>query len=276
VRFHPLADGILAVLLVGPLVGPIFHAWGWPVLEWLNWPIYLLGETVCPQPIFRLEVWGAPMVVCSRCWAAVGGLWLIRLGYSRWGRGPGWRAWLAQPEGVRVGLALLLFTPWVLDILAADLGYIGTSKWDSYYGKYDNGTQAYYMIGGPQFGWPLYPLYNFLQLLTTTVKTGWKVVAVDSVPATSRLLAAFLGKSGQLTVAGLDTLGAQLNAGTTTNSSYTIGGFKPSRPVNLLVWNANADGLVVPRQVVTADANGVVTVTIPQHAAFVLTTVRLG
>jgi len=162
------------------------------------------------------------------------------------------------------------------DILAADLGYIGTSKWDSYYGKYDNGTQAYYMIGGPQFGWPLYPLYNFLQLLTTTVKTGWKVVAVDSVPATSRLLAAFLGKSGQLTVVGLDTLGAQLNAGTTTNSSYTIGGFKPSRPVNLLVWNANADGLVVPRQVVQADASGVVSVTIPQHAAFVLTTVRLG
>ena len=162
------------------------------------------------------------------------------------------------------------------DILAADLGYIGTSKWDSYYGKYDNGTQAYYIIGGPQFGWPLYPLYNLLQLLTTTVKPGWKVVAVDSVPATSRLVAAFLGNSGQLTVAGLDTLGAQLNAGTTTNSSYTIGGFKPSRPVSLLIWNANADGLVVPRQVVQADANGVVSVTIPQHAAFVLTTVRLG
>ena len=123
VRFHPLADSILAILLIGPLVGPIFHAWGWPVLEWLNWPIYLLGETVCPQPIFRLEVLGAPLVVCSRCWAAVGGLWLIRLAYSRWGRGPGWRTWLAQPEGVRLGLALLLFTPWVLDILASDLGW---------------------------------------------------------------------------------------------------------------------------------------------------------
>ncbi|MFL5944835.1 MAG: hypothetical protein ACJ74D_02300 [Gaiellaceae bacterium] len=162
------------------------------------------------------------------------------------------------------------------DILAADLGFIGTSKWDLYYGKYDNGTQANYIIGGPQFGWPLYPLYNFLQLLTTTTKPGWQVVAVDSVPATSRLLAAFLGKSKQLTVVGLDTLGAQLNAGTTTNSTYTIGGFKPSRPVNLLIWNANADGLIAPRQTVTADANGVVAVTIPQHAVFVLTTVRLG
>ena len=161
------------------------------------------------------------------------------------------------------------------DLLAADQGFIGTSKWDSYYGKYDNGTQAYYFIGAPQLGWPLYPLYNFLQLMTLTVKHGWQVVAVDSVPATSRLLAAFVGKQNQLTVAGLDTAGAQLNAGTTTNSSYTIAGFPPSKSVNLLVWNANADGLVVPRQVVKSDANGVVTVAIPQHAAFVLTTIRV-
>ncbi|MDX6401039.1 MAG: hypothetical protein QOF27_1645, partial [Gaiellaceae bacterium] len=33
------------------------------------------------------------------------------------------------------------------DVLAARLGYTGTSKWDSYFGKYDNGTQAYFMIG---------------------------------------------------------------------------------------------------------------------------------
>src|SRR5204863_116989 len=66
------------------------------------------------------------------------------------------------------------------DILAADLGYLGTSKWDSYYGKYDNGSQAYYVIGGPQSGWPLYPMYNLLQLFTTTVKRGWQVVATDS------------------------------------------------------------------------------------------------
>jgi hypothetical protein len=162
------------------------------------------------------------------------------------------------------------------DVLAADLGFIGTSKWDSYYGKYDSGTQAYYIIGGPQFGWPLYPLYNFLQLMTTTVKRGWQVVSVDSVPDTSRILAAYLGKKKQLTVVGLDTLGAQLNAGTTTNTSYLIAGFPPSKPVGLLIWNANADGLVVPRQVVKADSNGVVSVTIPQHAVFVLTTIRLG
>jgi hypothetical protein len=162
------------------------------------------------------------------------------------------------------------------DVLAADLGFIGTSKWDSYYGKYDNGTQAYYVIGDPQSGWPLYPMYNLLQLFTTTVKRGWQVVSVDSVPNTSRILSAYLGQKKQLTVIGLDTLGAQLNAGTTTTSSYSIGGFPPSKPVNLLIWNANADGLIAPRQKVTADANGVVNVTIAQHSVFVLTTVRLG
>jgi hypothetical protein len=162
------------------------------------------------------------------------------------------------------------------DVLAADLGYMGTSKWDSYYGKYDNGNQAYYLIGGPQSGWPLYPMYNLLQLFTTTIKRGWEVVATDSVPDTSRILASYLGKKKQLTVVGLDTVGATLNTGTTVTSSYSVAGFPPSKPVSLLVWNANADGLVAPRQKVAADANGVVNVTIAQHSVFVLTTLHFG
>jgi hypothetical protein len=162
------------------------------------------------------------------------------------------------------------------DVLSADLGYLGTSKWDSYYGKYDNGTQAYYIIGAPQSGWPLYPLYNFMQLLTTTVKRDWSVVAVDSVPSTSRLLAGYLGKRGQLTVVGLDTAGAQLNAVSPTAVSYAIAGLPPSKQANLLIWNQSGDGLVAPRQAVTVDAAGVATITVPQHAVFVLTTIRLG
>src|SRR5262245_57750809 len=74
------------------------------------------------------------------------------------------------------------------DLLAADLGYVATSKWDSYFGRYDNGSQAYYFIGDPQNGWPLYPLYNLVQLLTTTVKREWSVARIDCAPATSRLL----------------------------------------------------------------------------------------
>ena len=162
------------------------------------------------------------------------------------------------------------------DVLAADLGFIGTSKWDSYYGKYDNGTQSYYIIGAPQSGWPLYPLYNFMQLLTTTVKRDWSVVAVDSVPNTSRILAAYLGKTKQLTVVGLDTAGAQLNTVSATAVPYTIAGFPPSRRVNVEIWNTAGDGLVTRGPALMADAAGVVTITVPQHAVFVLTTIRLG
>jgi hypothetical protein len=161
------------------------------------------------------------------------------------------------------------------DLLAARLGYVGTSKWDSYFGKYDNGTQAYYFIGSPQNGWPLYPLYNFVELMTTTVKREWSTVNVDSVPTTSRLLAAYVGKTGQRTVVGLDTAGAQLNTVSPTAIPYSIGGLPPSTRLTLVVWNEAGDGLVGPKRTVASDAAGVVRLTVPQHAVFVLTTVRL-
>jgi hypothetical protein len=161
------------------------------------------------------------------------------------------------------------------DVLAADLGYVATSKWDSYFGRYDNGTQAYYFIGDPQNGWPLYPLYNLVQLLTTTVKREWKVVAMDSVPATSRLLAAFLGNNGQQTIVGLDTSGAQLNTVSPTPVSYLIAGMPPLKTLQLVVWNEAGNGLVGPPHAVVTDAAGVASITVPQHGVFVLTTLRL-
>ena len=164
----------------------------------------------------------------------------------------------------------------LFDVLAAQLGYIGTSKWDAYYGKYDSGTQAYYLIGAPQNGWPLYPMYDFMQLLTTTVKRQWQIVAVDAVPGTSRSVAAYLGKKGQQTVIGLDAAGAQLNTVSPTASSYSVAGLPPSRRLNLLLWNEAGDGLVGPKHVVTSDAAGMVTIAVPQHAVFVLTSLRLG
>jgi hypothetical protein len=162
------------------------------------------------------------------------------------------------------------------DVLAANLGYVATSKWDSYFGRYDNGTQAYYFIGDPQNGWPLYPLYNLVQLLTTTVKREWKVAAVDSVPATSRLIGAYLGKDGQRTIVGLDTLGAQLNTVSPTPVSYVIAGLPPSKRLQLAVWNEAGNGLVGPARPVATDAAGVAQITVPQQGVFVLTTLRLG
>jgi hypothetical protein len=161
------------------------------------------------------------------------------------------------------------------DVLSSKLGYVGTSKWDSYFGRYDNAVQAYYMIGDPQSGWPLYPLYNFVRLTTSTVKRGWTVVGVDSVPETTRLVTAYADKAGQRTVIGLDTAGAQLNAASPTAVTYTIGGLPASRRLRLAIWNAAGDGLVPPARVLTSDGAGVVTISVPQQAVFALTTIRL-
>ena len=161
------------------------------------------------------------------------------------------------------------------DVLSAQLGYVGTSKWDSYFGRYDNAVQAYYMIGDPQSGWPLYPLYNFVRLVTSTVKPGWSVVGVDSVPDTTRLVTAYLGKTGQRTIVGLDTAGAQLNTASPTPVSYAIGGLPPSKRLHLAIWNEAGDGVVPASHVVTTDLAGVATITVPQHGVFVLTTLRL-
>jgi hypothetical protein len=43
------------------------------------------------------------------------------------------------------------------DIESAQLGFTGAVKWDAYSGKYDNGTQAHWLIGSASEGWPLFP-----------------------------------------------------------------------------------------------------------------------
>src|SRR5436309_9566006 len=161
------------------------------------------------------------------------------------------------------------------DLLASQLGYYATSKWDGYFGKYDWGTQAYYMIGSPQEGWPLFPLYNLIHLMTTTIRPGWKVVGVDQVPDTTGLLTDYLSPKGEQTILGLDTNGAQLNTPDSTQVSYTIGGLPPARKLRLAIWNEAGDGLDGPTTTVTTDAVGVATITVPLHAVFVLTTLRL-
>ena len=50
---------VRSILLVGPLVGPVFSRIGWPILGLINWPLYLMGENVCPQPDLVFQVLGA-------------------------------------------------------------------------------------------------------------------------------------------------------------------------------------------------------------------------
>src|SRR5207244_4873463 len=98
-----LQDTSLRVLLLGPLVAPLFVALGLPALRPFADGIYLIGDAVCPKPDAHLTFLGQPVAVCSSCWAAVFGLWAIRLLHGRAGEGAGpfsrlrlgflWRAW---------------------------------------------------------------------------------------------------------------------------------------------------------------------------------------
>jgi len=163
---------------------------------------------------------------------------------------------------------------WFL-ILAAQHGFVGTVKWDCYYGKYDQGTQAYYAIG-PAPEWPLYPMYFLLWLVTNTTKAGWRVVEVSrNTTAPTKQLAAFVGEGGEQTILGLDTAGATLNGVSATTNSYTIGGLEPNTDFNFFVWNRDGEGKLVLDRKISADSDGVATVAAPLHAVFALTTSTL-
>ena len=125
-------DTWLWILLVGPLAAPLFVALGWRVLRPFADGIYLLGEIVCPKVDVHLSFLGQPVAVCSSCWAAVWGLWAVRLLYGRAGEGfgpfsrlglaPFWARWQdSTPFSTRLGVLALSFLPWSLDVMAYDL-----------------------------------------------------------------------------------------------------------------------------------------------------------
>lgn len=127
-----LQDLWLWILLVGPLVAPLFVALGLGVLRPFADGIYLLGQVVCPKVSVHFMVFGNPMAVCSSCWSAVFGLWTVRLLYGRSGEGFGpfarldlpafWARWHATPLSLRLSVLLVAFTPWALDVMLWDAG----------------------------------------------------------------------------------------------------------------------------------------------------------
>jgi hypothetical protein len=157
------------------------------------------------------------------------------------------------------------------DVLSSKLGYYATSKWDAYFGKYDRATQAYYMIGSPLEGWPVRPTYNLIRLFTSTTAPGWRVVSVDGSYGNA-LVTAYTAPDGRVTVIGLDTDGALLNATSPIQIPYSLGGLAPNSRFELVVWNSDGSGTLAPAQPVRSDAAGVLTVTIPLHAVFAITT----
>lgn len=131
-----LQDSWLWLLLVGPLVAPLFIALGMPILRPFADGIYLLGEVVCPKVGVHMMFLGEPVAVCYSCWASVWGLWAVRLLYGRAGEGfgllsrvglqPLWVRWVSASLVTKLGVLSLGFMPWALDVMLWDLG-----AWDS-------------------------------------------------------------------------------------------------------------------------------------------------
>jgi hypothetical protein len=140
-----LQDFWLWILLVGPLVAPLFVRIGWTVLRPFADGIYLLGDLVCPKVDVHLMFLDNPMAVCSSCWMSVFGLWTIRLLYGRAGEGLGafsrlglalfWARWQSAPAYVKISVLSAGFLPWAFDVMTWDLG-----AWSS--------PQAYMMLAG--------------------------------------------------------------------------------------------------------------------------------
>ena len=188
------------------------------------------------------------------------------------------------------------FQQFWFNVDSAQLGVAGTSKWDTYWSRYDNSSatnQLHWMIGPPTEGSPLTPTYYAMSLLFHTTAPGWQIIGVDpwdssdySVPVfhqslgdttndqPEQELAAYAGPSGELTIVGLDTHGKSLNvASTDPPSSYSIGGLPANTTFTLAQWNATGDGTNSIAGLVTTNAAGVARFEVPLQAAFALTTV---
>jgi len=134
-----LQDLWLWILLVGPLVAPLFMATGLPILKPFADGIYLIGEVVCPKVGVHMMFLGHHTAVCYSCWAAVWGLWVVRLLYGRAGEGFGplrplnlqlaWSRWESTQAITRLGVLALGFIPWALDVMLWDLGIWNSPSW---------------------------------------------------------------------------------------------------------------------------------------------------
>ena len=169
------------------------------------------------------------------------------------------------------------------NIASAQLGYSGASKWDAFWGKYNNANQAFWMIGPAEEGWPLLPTYHAFRMLLQTTARGWHVVGVDPwgdddwkvgvADQPEKEIAAYAGPTGELTFVGLDTHAQYLNVASPDTPAYSIGGLPPSTTFNLAIWNKTANGENVVSEPVKTSAAGVARFEVPLHGAFALTTV---
>ncbi|MEA2574135.1 MAG: hypothetical protein QOH93_1433 [Chloroflexia bacterium] len=126
-----MQDLWLWILLLGPVVAPVFVVTGQPLFQFIAEGIYMLGDAVCPKVDFHFMFLGYPLAVCSSCWAAVFGLWTVRLLYGRAGEGFGpisrlgvsrfWSRWHAASLEIRLAVLIIGFIPWATDVMLTDM-----------------------------------------------------------------------------------------------------------------------------------------------------------
>ncbi|MDQ3930165.1 MAG: DUF2085 domain-containing protein [Chloroflexota bacterium] len=126
-----MQDLWLWILLLGPVVAPVFMLTGQPLFQFIAGAIYMLGEAVCPKVDYHLMFLGYPLAVCSSCWAAVFGLWTVRLLYGRAGEGFGpfaslgvsrfWSRWHATSVETKLAVLVVGFLPWATDVMLTDM-----------------------------------------------------------------------------------------------------------------------------------------------------------
>ncbi len=78
-RLHwHIADFVLGLMLVGPLIMPFFLHSGWPPMIFFGNVIYQIGQFICPQLPYSASYGGMAFAVCYRCSAALVGLVIAR------------------------------------------------------------------------------------------------------------------------------------------------------------------------------------------------------
>lgn len=171
-------------------------------------------------------------------------------------------------------------TAW-FQLVAAQKGYVGTAKWDCYWGTYDSAQQSWFAIGKPapltaEGVWPVFPMYYLLWLFAHAADRGWhRVELTNKSRLPSSELVAF-GSDSDLTILGLDSRGKTTSGIAKTSPatvSYTIKGTQKAN-LNLIVWNRAGDGKLTKGAVTVKD--GAATFSVPLQAVFALTTKELG
>jgi hypothetical protein len=150
-------------------------------------------------------------------------------------------------------------------------GFRGTASWDAYFAKYDRNELMHYSLIGPPPDWDRRPAFRALRLLIQAVRPGWKGVNVRGVSDTQRVVG-FTGAGSNLTIAGLDTAGAELHGASSQQASYVIQGVPANTSFRLWFWNHEGDGMNSFDGSAQSDGQGRVSIQAPLQSLFVLTT----